>query len=66
MTNNLKSYIIEKWPERFKKSGLNQKQFAAYSKVSRPALSEILSGKRKSIHQSTIDRVEKTFKDLGV
>lgn len=66
MTKTLKSYIIEKWPERLKKTGLNQKQFAAFSKISRAGLSEILSGKRKQIHQDTIDRVEKAFKDLGV
>jgi len=64
--SSLKSYIVEKWPERFKKTGLSQKQFAAYSKVSRPAISEILSGQRKSVHQVTIDRIEKAFKELGV
>jgi len=66
MAKPLKQYIIERWPERFKKTGLNQRQFAAYAKLSAAAVSEILNGKRKRLHQTTIDSVEKAFKDLGV
>lgn len=63
---DLKFFIIEKWPQRLKKSGLNQVKFAKLSGVSRQTLNYILNGKVKTPNHETIKKVEMTFKSLGI
>lgn len=61
-----KQYLIEKWPARFEKTGLTQKELADKVGISRQSISEIMTGKSKNLRADTIEAIEEAFEDLGV
>lgn len=58
--------LIFKWPERFRRASLKQKQVAKELNISEGHLSQIVNMKIECPRQSTINKVEMFLKSMGV